>query len=45
MKVRRTSLALAGALATLLALPASGMAVTGTVTEFPVPTASRRTAH
>ena len=34
MKVRRTSLALAGALATLLALPASGMAVTGTVTEF-----------
>jgi streptogramin lyase len=40
MKVRRTSLALAGALATLLALPASGMAVTGTVTEFPVPTAS-----
>jgi streptogramin lyase len=34
MKVRRTSLALAGALATLLALPASGMAVTGTVMEF-----------
>jgi virginiamycin B lyase len=40
MRLRRTSLALAGALATVLALPASGMAVTGTVTEFPVNTAA-----
>ena len=34
MRAWRTSLALAGALARLLALPASGMAVTGQVTEF-----------
>ena len=38
MKLRRTTWALAGALLATLAFPASGMAVTGTVTEFPVKT-------
>jgi hypothetical protein len=36
MRLRRTSVALAGALATALAVPATGMAVTGQVTEFPL---------
>jgi virginiamycin B lyase len=36
MNLRRTTWALAGALLTTLAFPASGMAVTGTVTEFPL---------
>jgi hypothetical protein len=38
MKMRTPMLALAfaGALTTALAFPASGMAVTGTVTEFPL---------
>jgi virginiamycin B lyase len=40
MKLRRTTWALAGALVATLAFPATGMAVTGTVTEFPAPTAA-----
>jgi virginiamycin B lyase len=40
MNLRRTTWALAGALLTTLALPASGMALTGTVTEFPAKTAA-----
>jgi streptogramin lyase len=38
MKLRTATLALAGAL-TALAMPATGMAATGQVTEFPLPTA------
>jgi virginiamycin B lyase len=38
MNMRRTTWALAGALLTTLAFPTSGMAVTGTVTEFNSPT-------
>jgi virginiamycin B lyase len=36
MKLRTPTLALAGALITALALPASGLAVTGTITEFSI---------
>jgi streptogramin lyase len=45
MNLRRTLIALTGALITALALPSTGMAVTGQVTEFPIPGGAASAPH